>query len=43
MKYEFVVTVDTDSEIHAVRAISERIDFDEDYGFSYTITWEVKK
>jgi hypothetical protein len=42
MKYEFIVTVETEDIVDALQVMNERIDFEEDYGFEYTVEWEVK-
>lgn len=48
MIHEFIVRVETnagpdsDSDAHAQQVMEERIDYDEDYGFDYTISWEPK-
>ena len=39
MEYKFIVTIDTDTSENACQVMSERLDYDEDYGFPYTIVW----
>lgn len=38
MPYQFVVTIDAATEWEARKVMNERIGYDEDYGFPYTIT-----
>ena len=40
MKYKFIVEVDTDTYDDACHVMSQRISYDEDYGFYYRIDWE---
>lgn len=42
MKHEFVVTVEGCSRKEAMTVMAERIGYDEDYGFHYTIDFEAK-
>ena len=39
-EYKFIVTVDAETKEQADRVMQERIGFDEDYGFDYSIDWE---
>lgn len=41
-KHEFVVTVEGCSRKEAMTVMWERIGYDEDYGFAYTIDFEEK-
>jgi hypothetical protein len=35
--YSYIITIETDTEEHALRVLAERIGFDEDYGFDYSL------
>ena len=39
-KFQFIVTVDCDTADEAGTVIHERTNYDEDYGFNYTISAE---
>ena len=40
MRHTFTVTVKCDTEDQALEVMAERINYDEDYGFPYTIEWD---
>lgn len=40
MRYEFAVTVKCDTHEEAVQVMQERLGYDEDYGFTYTVDWD---
>jgi hypothetical protein len=42
MKHTFIVEVHCEEEIDARLVMSERLAYDEDYGFPYEIYWEWK-
>jgi hypothetical protein len=35
--YSYIITIETDTEEHALRVLAKRIGFDEDYGFDYSL------
>ena len=37
--YRYVVVVTTDTKEHADQVMAERMDFDEDYGFRYSLEY----
>ena len=37
MKFRYIVEIDTDTQEHADEVMAERIGYDEDLGFEYTI------
>jgi len=37
--YTYTVVIETDTQEHADQVILERVCFDEDYGFDYTIAY----
>lgn len=39
MRFQFVVTVDAETEHQAEIVMRERLDCDEEYGFDYEIEW----
>lgn len=39
MKHTFIVTVDCEHYTHAHLVMANRLDYDEDYGFPYTVEW----
>ena len=40
MEHTFIVTVKDCDRINALIVMQERIEYDEDYGFYYTIEWK---
>lgn len=38
-RYTYTVTVETDTAEHADIVMAERLSFDDDYGFRYTVDW----
>jgi hypothetical protein len=40
-EYRYIVTIGADSVEKADQVIIERLGHDEDYGFDYTLAWEV--
>ena len=41
MRYHAVVEVDCDTREQAEQVFAERLGYDEDYGFPYTLEWDV--
>lgn len=39
-RFTFQVTIEADTLEEAKQVMAERIDYDEDYGFEYRISWE---
>jgi hypothetical protein len=39
MRYHYTVSVETDTQEQANQVMAERLGYDEDYGFDYTITY----
>lgn len=42
-EFKFVVTIDCETQEEADQVIAERISYDEDYGFPYTISYQNKE
>lgn len=42
MKHTFIVTVECEDYNKAMLVIQERLEYDEDYGFPYSIEWKWK-
>ena len=42
MEYTFIVTVNCENSYSASIVMEERLAYDEDYGFPYTVDWEWK-
>jgi len=42
MKHTFIVEVECEDYTKAMIVIQERIDYDEDYGFPYSVDWKWK-
>jgi hypothetical protein len=40
MKHTFIVTVDCEKYTDAHIVMAERLGYDEEYGFSYTVDWK---
>jgi hypothetical protein len=39
MEYKFIVAVEAETYEQACKVMSERISYDEDYGFPYMLDW----
>jgi hypothetical protein len=39
MEYKFIVSVEAENYDQACKVMQERIDYTEDYGFSYMLDW----
>jgi hypothetical protein len=42
MKHTFIVTVECEEAADALLVMGERLDYDEDYGFPYSVDWKWK-
>lgn len=43
MEFVFTVTVETGTSEQAVEVMRERLGYDEDYGFDYSIDWTAEE